>query len=623
MRRVALVTISWLLLYWETVCLGKVEPFYVIRVSPSDGATNQSRDLSVQLHFSSPFDASTIGPQSLKLLHEDGREVAAVRTADLGGVISLSPESPLEPNASYRIAVTTRLQSIDGVPVQPFTMHFRTGTQLNVAGSRHQLRFKRERLTSQTGLVGVAAGPDGNIYACTWDGKLIRHRLDRESGKVVRVETVHQLDPGRILCIAFDPEATANALTLWVLYDPHAGMDITEQSYRTVLARWQVPAAGDGTMREQVFIRGLPSGDHPVGSIVFGPDGRAYLSQGAMTMNGSGAESGRYETPLSAAVLVADVRSTGFAAGKLPVDVTTEAPTRYDPRKADAPVKVYASGIREAYDLCWHSNGHLYAGVNMNDTAQPTPAHPKLPVLKALYADEPLIRIVAGAYYGHPNPSINRFVVQGGNPTAAKDPWEIDRYPVGTPPEPGFDPRLLIYNLAKVGGESADGCIEYRHAGALQGALLTCFYTSSRAIGAFRFSGDGHRVDEFDYLRDATGTVIRLGAPLDITTDRAGRIYVADFEDSRRADAGNSGGLWLLTPEKDPGAQELCQASACLSRNLSLGFLSLDIPMSSLASRFSTLTLRNLFQGRIYLLAAAGDSLELNRAESSTRPNCF
>jgi hypothetical protein len=250
-------------------------------------------------------------------------------------------------------------------------------------------------------------------------------------------------------------------------------------------------------------------------------------------------------------VLVADIRSVEFAAGKLPVDVTTEGSENYDPLQPAAPVKVYATGIREAYDLCWHSNGNLYAGVNMNDTAQPTPPHPKLPVLEALHADEPLICIVEGTYYGHPNPSIHRFVVQGGNPTEAKDPWEIDRYPVGTPPEVNFDPSLLIYNLAKVGGQSADGCIEYRHAGELQGALLICFYTSSRAIGAFRFSDDGRRVDEFDYLRDEAGAVIRLGAPLDITTDQAGRIYVVDFEDSRRADAGKSGGLWLLTPVKE------------------------------------------------------------------------
>jgi hypothetical protein len=487
----------------------------------------------------------------LRLLSADGREVAAVRTADLGGVISLSPESPLESNATYRVEVTPKLLSVDGQPVQAFSMQFRTGTELIVAASRQLPRFVPQRLTRQTGLVGVACGPCGNIYACTWDGKLIRHSINPESGTVDRVETVHQMDPGRILCIAFDPEATANSLTAWVLYDPHSGMDITDQSYRTVLARWQIPPASGGTIQEQVFIRGLASGDHPTGSIAFGPDGRAYISQGAMTMNGSGAESARYETPLSAAVLVANVRSTEFAAGKLPVDVMTEAPANYDPLRAAAPVKVYASGIREAYDLCWHSNGNLYAGVNMNDTAQPTPAHPKLPVLEALHADEPLIRIVEGAYYGHPNPSINRFVVQGGNPTAAKDPWEIDRYPVGTSPEVNFDPSQLIYNLAKVGGQSADGCIEYRHAGALQGALLICFYTSSRAIGAFQFSDDGRSVAAFDYLRDESGAVIRLGAPLDITTDRAGRIYVVDFEDSRRGDAGNGGGLWLLTPVKD------------------------------------------------------------------------
>jgi hypothetical protein len=277
MRFLAIALLSWISLSGQPCCAVEVEPFRVIEATPPDGATNQPRDLSVQLHFGARFDATTIGAQSLRLLNADGREVAAVRTADLGGVISLSPESPLEANATYRIDVTPKLLSVDGKPVQPFMMQFRTGTQLSIAASRHLPQFVPRRLTSQTGLVGVAAGPDGNIYAWTWDGKLIRHWIDHESGKVDRVETVHQLNPGRILCVAFDPGATVGSRTAWVLYDPHSGKDITDQSYRTVLARWQIPPASGGIIQERVFIRGLPSGDHPTGSIVFGPDGRAYI----------------------------------------------------------------------------------------------------------------------------------------------------------------------------------------------------------------------------------------------------------------------------------------------------------------------------------------------------------
>lgn len=61
--------------------------------------------------------------------------------------------------------------------------------------------------------------------------------------------------------------------------------------------------------------------------------------------------------------------------------------------------KVFATGIREAYDLCWHSNGQLYAGVNQNDTGERSPENTarQLPAINER-ADEPLIRIVEGKY---------------------------------------------------------------------------------------------------------------------------------------------------------------------------------------------------------------------------------
>ena len=36
-----------------------------------------------------------------------------------------------------------------------------------------------------------------------------------------------------------------------------------------------------------------------------------------------------------------------------------------------------------------------------------------------------------GKYYGHPNPSRSEYVLNGGNPTTAKDPMEVSEYPVG------------------------------------------------------------------------------------------------------------------------------------------------------------------------------------------------
>ena len=39
----------------------------------------------------------------------------------------------------------------------------------------------------------------------------------------------------------------------------------------------------------------------------------------------------------------------------------TEEGGTYDPYAAGAPLTLYATGVRNAFDLVWHSNGHLYA----------------------------------------------------------------------------------------------------------------------------------------------------------------------------------------------------------------------------------------------------------------------
>ncbi len=42
----------------------------------------------------------------------------------------------------------------------------------------------------------------------------------------------------------------------------------------------------------------------------------------------------------------------------------TEAGGSYDPYDPGAALTIYATGVRNAYDLLWHSNGRLYVPVN-------------------------------------------------------------------------------------------------------------------------------------------------------------------------------------------------------------------------------------------------------------------
>src|SRR5262249_49844849 len=160
----------------------------------------------------------------------------------------------------------------------------------------------------------------------------------------------------KILGLAFDPAATAQELIAWITYDERKAENVDTGTFSGVVARVVIPAVGQsGEAKATPYVIGLPSGWHPLNGCTFGPDKRLYISVGSM--NRLGHDPVRPETPLSAAVLVADVRNASFSGGHLPLNVQTTAPVNYDPYARNAPLKLYATGFREMYRLCWHSNG--------------------------------------------------------------------------------------------------------------------------------------------------------------------------------------------------------------------------------------------------------------------------
>ncbi len=517
--------------------------YQIVDITPADKAEGVSTETAIQAHLSGRFDPSTVGTNSVRLWQGKKRIPARI-TSDLGGVITISPEAPFAPQTDYRVEITSSLKSAGGESVTPFSSTFRTGEAAE-KGERSLPPFKKTKIGGAEGITSLGLGPDGALYAATWEGELVRWRLDPKTGRpVAAMETLWHPPQTRITSICFDPEAKNNR-QLWVALDDNAGASVCELRFTARIVRLTLPDNEGELPHVQNLITGLPVGDHAVSGLTFGPDGRLYLFCGAITMLGGDKKDAR-ETPLSAAVLSAAVRAPDFT----PIHVDTDLPNRYDWRAADAPVKIFATGIREAYDLCWHSNGNLYAGVNQNDTAEWSPENRarKLPAVN-VRADEPLIRIVQGGYYGHPNPSRNEWVLMGGNPTPNQDPWEITALPVGTQPEPRFDPSLLIHNLVPIGGQSANGCAEWLGSGPLRGRLLIGFYTSARTVHTFAFSADGTRVIGEEPLRDEVGAPLRFGAPLDLVIDNQNdRLYVADFADTRRKDSAGEGAVWIVEP---------------------------------------------------------------------------
>jgi glucose/arabinose dehydrogenase len=232
----------------------------------------------------------------------------------------------------------------------------------------------------------------------------------------------------------------------------------------------------------------------------------------------------RPERLLSATILRLDVANTCDE----PIDArTVDGGGTYDPAAPGAALTVYADGVRLAYDLLWHSNGHLYAPVNGSSAGGNTPAGNGAPALHDIPTSEHdwLLKVSPGRYYGHPNPLRGHYALNGGNPTAAQDLAEVSQYPVGTLPDPAWDPP--VYDFGD--HVSPNGVIEYRSptfGGRLQRKLLVCRYNAGSDILCLSLDTDGNVCSATAGIVGFTG----FTNPLDLTEDvRTGCVYVAEY----------------------------------------------------------------------------------------------
>jgi hypothetical protein len=137
-----------------------------------------------------------------------------------------------------------------------------------------------------------------------------------------------------------------------------------------------------------------------------------------------------------------------------------------------------------------------------------------------------LFDIAPGGYYGHPNPTRNEFVMNGGNPTSKRNPAEASQYPIGTLPDRNF--RGNIWDFGQ--NQSPDGIIEYSGSafgGALDGKILIAQYSGGdNVVVLSRDPASGKIVSAQQSVIGLTGFV----DPLDLAEDkRTGFIYVAEY----------------------------------------------------------------------------------------------
>ena len=403
----------------------------------------------------------------------------------------------------------------------------------------------------------------GSIYRYTIenDGDLTEERV------INTVRTANGGEDRTIIGLTFDPSATADNLILWVSDNvTYKGSFVDDWTGKIA------KLTGSNLQNYDAVIEGLPRSvrDHETNSIAFGPDGALYVSQGSNNAMGAPdtAWGNRAERLLSAAVLRLDVSKLPSS---LPLNVKTEDGGSYNPFANSAPLTVYASGIRNGYDLVWHSNGRLYVPTNGSAPGGNAPATPStLPDVCQNRLDSDrlgaytrmgipgitdnsqreldyLFRVSEGRYYGHPNPARCEWVLNAGNTSSANNPFEANDYPLGTQPDRNYDADG-VFNAGV--SASANGVIEYMSdtfGGALKGKLLNVRYSKETDIQYFSLDSNGSVTERVTGADSNIEGFTGFNGPLDIVEDlNNGNLYIADFGPQS---LGVAGRIVLLTPK--------------------------------------------------------------------------
>jgi glucose/arabinose dehydrogenase len=329
----------------------------------------------------------------------------------------------------------------------------------------------------------VTVAPDGRLFVAQKDGRIFYATLDATYNvvtSVTEVDTIYNIGGapnGRLVTgMAFGP-----AGDLFVSHSDglinSLGVNITSGQVTRLYASTSFTT---GTLIANNLPRSKES--HAPNGLAFKPGTNLlYLAVGGMTNAG---------LPSSQFFNVAE---SAESAAVIEIDVTTSARS------------VYASGFRNPYDLMWHSNGNLYLNDNGPNTGQGDPTNNlgscTLPGTLVVWPDE-LNLVLAGHYYGHPNPSRAQCYLSGA----------------------GVDLPIHTYGL----NTSSDGIAEYTSTKlpGLQGRLLTVNFANGKVVGV-TVSGS---------TAGATERILwqGLGLPVDLAVRSSdGAIFLAEYSPSK------------------------------------------------------------------------------------------
>ncbi len=540
---------------------------YVTAVRPANGATNVSLDQSVSVDLRYPggnsIDGNTVNTSTVKLYRvaSDGTKTlitgTAVNSTAAGDAITLS--AALRTGTKYEFSITNLVKDDQGNAMIPFTSRFTTtsstpDTPTDLSG----ISFTEQTLIDNTfgtdGFTTLVIGPDRRLYAATSGGKIERWDL-RTDGTITNRVTISPFGTTRRLLIGFhfDPAATSTNLIAWVSHS--SGIFTNAPDWAGKISRLNLNDPAVPKVTDYVINLPRSYKDHSTNSIDFGPDGALYFTQGSNTAMGAAdpAWGNRDERLLSGSVLRLDI--TKAQQQTLPINAKTSDGGTYNPYASTAALTFYATGVRNAYDLVWHSNGQLYIPTNGSAAGGSTPAlasgttlangqtytGPDIPAMTDVRdsQNDYLFRVVKGGYYGHPNVLRREYILNGANPTSGVDPgevvWTTDGvtmgYKVGTLTDPNYRGFAYDFGLNK----SPNGVIEYKSnafGGKLKGKMLVCRFSGGDDIMVLQPGGTNLNIIAATEGIKVPGLRRPFSNPLDVIEDvRTGNLYLSEYYD--------------------------------------------------------------------------------------------
>lgn len=521
-----------------------------------------------------PVDPATVTDATVRLFEvvpgsAPDVEVAGNRNTTGGGdSINFQQSGDLKPATTYRFVVDG-VKDTAGRAFVPFRSLFTTGSgdEEPPAGTFDPVSgvdFQQVDLGKNGKYFASLVVHQGHLWATTIGQGMFRYPINAD-GTLGAEQPISAFLGRAAVGFVFD---RTDPDVAWVTHAT-ANIGNESQAFGSKLSRVDFSASVANPVVTDVFVN-LPRSqkDHLSNSISYGPGGNLYFLQGSNQAAGDpdGAWGNRGETLLTAALLTFDpVTTWQRVQGSGPVDVrTVDRGGPYDPFAASAPLKIYATGIRNAYDLVHASNGSLYVPTNgtasggnspgvtvsggtltrtgqvagadvtsecatrrIDGTPYTTPTVPA--VTNHNTQRDFLFDVERGGYYGHPNPSRCEWVLNnGGNPEGAGSGGP--KYAAGVAPDRNYRGWAYDFEFNK----SPNGVIEYRSntfGGSLKGRIMVVRFSNFDDVFTLEAGADG-RI-EGGQAGSTIGGFSGFDDPLDIVEDLdTGNLYVNSYDQS-------------------------------------------------------------------------------------------